>query len=144
MNSLSINLRRRNLLKLFAASSAVVLLSGASAGCGLLETDLEKSARQMLNLLNHPGRAREIGASHIQRSAELQNYTFEQWTKKLLAVIEVDHEDISSATLESLPGLLRKQIQRDFSNEDVVIVDRWMLSDTELMLYSLAASFPHS
>jgi len=62
----------------------------------------------------------------------------------LLAIVGIDPESLSKDTLSSLHSLLREQIHQDFVDENVVIVNRWMLSDTELKLCSLAASYAES
>jgi len=144
MNFSSITCTRRDILKLAASSTAVTLLSGVSSGCGLWKSDLEQAAENMIELLDYPERAREIGAVHIARSEELQQLSYEQWTRQLLAIFGIDPENISKDTMSSLHSQLREKIHQDFIDENVVIVNRWMLSDTELKLCSLAASYAES
>ena len=140
----SITCTRRDILKLAASSTAVTLLSAATSGCGLWKSNLDQAAENMIELLDYPERAREIGAVHIARSAELQQLSYEQWTRQLLAILGIDPESLSKDTLSLLHSLLREQIHQDFVDENVVIVNRWMLSDTELKLCSLAASYAES
>jgi len=140
----SITCTRRDVLKLAASSTVVTLLSGVTSGCGLWKNDIEQAAQRMIELINYPERAREIGAIHVARSPELQQLTYKQLTRQLLAVLEIDPESISKDTLNSLHSRLREQIQQDFVDENVVIVGRWMLSETESILFSLAASYMES
>jgi len=144
MNFSSITYTRREVLKLAATSTAVTLLSGITSGCSLWKNDIELAAQRMIELINYPDRAREIAAIHIARSPELQQLSYKQLTRQMLAVLAIDPESISKNTLNSLHSKLREQIKQDFVDENVVIVNRWMLSDTELKLFSLAASYTKS
>ncbi|GMR05672.1 MAG: hypothetical protein BMS9Abin25_0247 [Gammaproteobacteria bacterium] len=144
MNFSSITCTRRDVLKLVATSTTVTLLSGVTSGCGLWKNDIEQAAQRMIELINYPDRAREMAAIHVARSPELQQLSYKQWTRKLLDVLEIDPENITKGTLNSLHSRLREQIKQDFVNENVVIVNKWMLSDTELKLFSLATSYTES
>ncbi|MDX2487244.1 MAG: hypothetical protein QNL03_07100 [Gammaproteobacteria bacterium] len=92
----------------------------------------------MTGNLNHPEKAREIGNIYINKTPEVQQQTAEQLTENLLSSLNINSENITGNTLTSLDDLLRKQIRQDFINENVVIVNGWMLSRTELMLCALA------
>ncbi len=98
----------------------------------------------MVKLLNYPERAREIAAIQFARYPELQQYSSDQWTRELLTALEIEPENIPPTTMKSLQSRLRKKIKQDFVDENVVIVKRWMLSGTELKLFSLAASLSDS
>jgi len=135
MNFMSTCCSRRDILKLTASTSLITVLSVFTSGCG---RSLDSVARQMTGNLNHPEKAREIGNIYINKTPEVQQQTAEQLTENLLSSLNINSENITGNTLASLDDLLRKQIRQDFINENVVIVNGWMLSRTELMLCALA------
>lgn len=129
---------RRAFLKCATSSTLVALLSALSIGCGFGKLNVETIARRMIETLNHHHRARELGAALVSRVPELESQSYESLTRKLLATLEIELEEISHDTLESLDALLHDQVRRDFLEENVVIVEGFMLSRTEALLCSLA------
>lgn len=133
------NCSRRNLLKLAACSSLMTTLSGLSAGCGLVKSDLEKAAQRMIETLNHLDRAREIGEAYMAQAPDVRSLSPEQLTRKLLALLELDPGEISNTALNSVAERLQDRVRQDFVDEEVVTVGRWMFSRTEALLCALAA-----
>ena len=134
---------RRTFLNL-ASSTLFTTMFAVSSGCSLGKTKLEQIAERMIEVLNYPARARLIGLLYIDGLPDVRELTFEQWTKRLLNVLNLDPENISREVLRSLDARLRKQVRQDFVNEDVVIVRGFMFSSTEIMLCSLAATYTQS
>lgn len=139
MNHPDAKLSRRDVLKLATFSSVITTLSGVSAGCGLLGPDLETAAQRMIETLNHLGRAREIGEAYMAQAPDVRDQSPEQLTRNLLTILDLDSEEISRATLNALEGRLSDRVRRDFVEENVVILGRWMLSRTEALLCALVA-----
>lgn len=139
MNHAGAKYSRRDVLKFATCSSVITALSGVSAGCGLLGPDVETAAQRMIDTLNHPGRAREIGEAYMAQAPDVRDQSPEQLTRNLLTILDLDSEEISRATLNALEGRLSDRVRRDFLEEDVVVLGRWMLSRTEVLLCALAA-----
>jgi hypothetical protein len=95
----------------------------------------------MIEALNHPHRAREIGAAYIARTPGLETQSYEILTRNLLATLSIKFDEISHDTLDSLAMLLHDKVRQDFLDENVVVVEGFMLSRTEAMLCSLASVY---
>lgn len=132
---------RREILKLATSTTLITMLPALSTGCSLFKSDLETIAERMIEVLNHPDRAREIGAIYIAKMPSDQQFSFEQLTEDLLAILKLKPDNISAETLASLDSLLSEQVRKDFVDENIVIVDSWMLSRTELLICMLAATY---
>lgn len=139
MNHADAKYSRRDILKLATCSSVITTLSGVSAGCGLFEPDLETAAQRMIDTLNHVDRAREIGEAYMAQSPDVRDQSPELLARNLLTILNLDSEEISRATINALEGRLSERVRRDFVEENVVILGRWMLSRTEVLLCALAA-----
>lgn len=129
---------RRDVLKLATGSTVITALSGLTAGCGLIKSDLDTAARRMIETLNHLDRARELGGAYMAQSPDIRAHSPEQLTRKLLRMLDIDDENISDETLNALETRLSDRVRRDFLEENVVVLGRWMLSQTELLLCALA------
>lgn len=140
MSQVDARCSRRDVLKLATCSSLVTVVSGLSAGCGLVGPDLEEVAQRMIETLNHRDRASEIGEAYMAQAPDIRGQTREQLAGKLLDILGLDAGEISHDMLESLEDRLGNRVRRDFLEEDVVILGRWMLSRTETLLCVLAAA----
>lgn len=141
MKLLTVACSRRDILKLATYSGSVTLLSLFSTACSPKIVDMETVTNEMISVLNHPEKAREIGSSD-QAQSLLKRQTAEQLTKKLLGLIKLNPEEISINTLPSLSTRLSALVRQDFVDENVVIVNKWMLSRTELMLSAIISAQP--
>ena len=128
------------MLKITASSALVTVFSSFAIGCSLRKADLDTVAKKMIDVLNHPVDAREIGTIYLARLPVNQHQTSEQLTRELLQRIKLNPENISVDSLQSFDTGLSAQVRQDFVDENVVIVESWMLSKTELMLCVLAAT----
>lgn len=144
MTPLVVRYSRRDVLKIATSSAIVTLVSAFSVGCDVGGVSLETVAKRKIEVLNYPKKARDIGATFIKQRPHLQGHTFEYFTEQLLTSLDLDLEDISPEMLDSLDVKLSEQVRRDFEDENVVIIRGWMLSKTELMLCSLAATINKS
>ena len=140
MSQVDARCSRRDVLKLATCSSLVTMVSGLSAGCGLVGPDLEEVAQRMIETLNHRDRAREIGEAYMAQVPDIQGQTREQLAENLLGRLDLDAGEISHDLLDSLEDRLGNRMRRDFLEEDVVVLGRWMLSRTEVLLCALAAA----
>lgn len=132
---------RRAFLKVATSSSVATALAVLAFGCGFGRIDVETVAKRMIEALNHPHRAREIGAAYIARTPGLETQSYEILTRNLLATLSIELDEISHDTLDSLAMQLHDKVRQDFLDENVVIVEGFMLSRTEAMLCSLASVY---
>jgi hypothetical protein len=139
MKILSAACSRRDILRMATSSTLVTVLSSLSIGCSPGKADLDAVAKKMVDILNHPIDARKIGTAHLARLPINQHQSTEQLTRELLHIIKLDPDNVSVDSLQSFDARLSAQVRQDFIDENVVIVDNWMLSKTELMLCLLAA-----
>ena len=129
---------RRTFLKATAASTLVTTLSAYTTGCNLFSAEMDKVGKKMTDLLNHPVEARELGQEYIESIPGFEKLSPEQLTRRLLGVLNIDPENISKDVMNILHTSLRQQIRQDFVDESVVILNGFMLSNTEMMLCALA------
>ncbi len=95
----------------------------------------------MMEILDHPDRARMVGSLYVDGTPSLGDLTAEQWTGRLLATLEIDPDGITPDVLDSLAARMRSKVREDFVDENVVIVKGFMFSRTEIMLCALAATY---
>jgi hypothetical protein len=132
-------LSRRGFLKVTSYSALLTMVTVMTAGCSRDKNDLDIVAQRLIALLNHPERARELGAMYNAQLTETQPPSDEELTRQLLAKLGFDPKIITGHTLDTLETRFRQQVRQDFDDENIVIVKGWMLSKTEIMLCSLAA-----
>lgn len=133
-----VNYSRREFLKNACLLSVIPVFTAFSVGCNRDSDQLKTHAQRMIGLLNHPERARELGAVYRSQETEFQQYSEKDLTRKLLITLGFDPETISEHTLISLDERFRERVRLDFLEENVVVVKGWMLSKTEIWLCSLA------
>jgi len=131
---------RRDILKVATSATAVALTSALSTGCSPQIADIATIAKAMTGELTHPEKAREIGARQLALVPLDQHLTSEKITRELLLTLELIPEQVSVDTLATLNTKLSAQVRQDFVDENIVIVDNWMLSSTEVKLCVLAAT----
>jgi hypothetical protein len=125
---------RRTVLKVIGTTAAIGLFPVYLAGCS--KVDINSVGAQMMAELDHIDIAREIGATYIEQAPDLQSATYTQLLLNKLALT------MSKKDLVALSARLREQVNQDFISENVVIVDGWMLSNTEATLCALASVAP--
>ncbi len=130
---------RRTFLKVIGTTAAVGLLPIYLVGCS--KVDINTAGAQMMAELDHIDIASEIGAMYIEQTADLQSATYEQIAQIMLNKLALT---ISKKDLTALSARLREQVNQDFISENVVIIDGWMLSNTEATLCALASVAPDS
>lgn len=130
---------RRTVLKVIASTAVVTAVPVYLSGCS--NVDINAAAGLMFEELEHPERAREIGEMYIAQSPNLHSITLEEISQSILDKLTLE---ISRKDLATLSTRLREQVHQDFIDEEVVIVDGWMLSKTEAMLCAVAALHPDS
>jgi len=140
MKFLSARYSRRDILKVAASTTIVSITSAFSSGCSPKIADLETIAIEMTGELNHPQKAREIGAVQLAGIPLDQHQPYEELTRELLLTLKLIPEEVTVDTLLTLNTRLSTQVRQDFADENVVIVDSWMLSGTEVKLCILAAT----
>ena len=128
---------RRTVLKVIGTTAAVGLLPVYLAGCS--KVDINSVGAQMMAELDHIDIASEIGAMYIEQAPDLQSATYGPVPPLLLNKLALT---ISKKDLGALSARLREQVNQDFISENVVIVDGWMLSNTEATLCALASVAP--
>lgn len=140
MNFFSARYSRRDILKIATSSALVTTSALLSNSCSQKKADLETVAKKMTEVLNHPLEARKIGEQYLAQAPSYLHKSYEQLTRELLVILNLHPEDIPVETLPSLDTRLSAQVRQDFVDENIVIIDNWMLSRTEVMLCVLAAS----
>ena len=126
---------RRTFLK--AACSTALL---ASTGCGFSDNKREKIAAQLMDSLDHPERARMIGDLYFEGTPDSRDLSVAQWTERALDSLGIDADSLDTENLSSLDERIRQQVRRDFTEENVVVVKGFLLSQTEIMLCALTAA----
>jgi len=129
---------RRFFLRGLTYSASISLLSISSkhawgtshAPSGVLHLDL-------LQILNHPDSAKVIGRKYLLTSSEVTD------VKTLANLICYEKTSNSNSYhykhFSELNEFVQTRIRKDFEVERVVLVDGWILSQTEARLYALAS-----
>jgi len=132
---------RRTVLKIVTSSTMVPLLAGFSSGCGIGRADLDTTAAHLIQMLHYRQRAKTLGHAFIEQTPRLQDKSHRHFTREILAYLNVSPKNVSKETLHALPDKLRHQVTKDFEQENVVVVNGFMLSKTEALLCSLVATY---
>jgi hypothetical protein len=126
---------RRGFLK------AGILLGGASlAGGGTYYAKVLNTrvmAEQLVYFLEYPDLAREIGHGVMATDLALQFDSLSQVVNKILQNIGLSKAQLSEITRNDLLESLHLRVRADFMNETIVLVDGWLLSETEAFLCAL-------
>jgi hypothetical protein len=142
MNNSAASCSRREFLQISTSSIIVTILPALAAGCSTDNKNIDIAARRLIEVLNYPKKAREIGEIYINQTPETKQRTIDNLTRKILTTLDIDPEIITDKNGSSLHERLQKQVRQDFIDENIVIVNGWMLSRTEISLCSLAAMLP--
>ncbi len=126
---------RRSFLK-----TGLVLSGTALVGVGLNFTFNPGShfiARQLTSYLQYRHLANDIGGSLIRDNSALQELSLDQMVDLVLEDAGLNRSDISLFSLFDQLNTYRNQAREDFINENIIIVDGWVLSATEAHLCAL-------
>ena len=141
MKSLRLMSSRRKFLK-FGTIPLLSFTTILHTGCGTSETEKLVAERRLIALLNHLEKAREIGNFYKLQNNTIKSYTPEQLKNEILLWLNLDQKKMKKLSDEELAELMRKQVRKDFSNEDIVTMGTWIFSKTEMLLCALAHSHP--
>lgn len=138
MNTKKIHQSRRFFLKGLACSASIPLLNLSSNNVwgsslvpsGILHLDLIK-------MLRFPDSAKVIGRKYLQTCSDTAD------VKVLARLIYQEGTPVSNDRqyhqLSELNEFVQARIRKDFEDERVVLVEGWVLSQTEARLYALAS-----
>lgn len=123
----------------FIKCSFTLLVSTLTAtGCGILSVDLNTVAKHLVELLRHRDQANKLGKLYLTKHPTLQSETLADVTRVVLSTISLHEDDLSYFSLKKLEPLIAQRVRQDFTEENIVIVDGWMLSHTEASLCVIA------
>lgn len=142
MNSSAASCSRRAFLQITTSSVFIAILPAITAGCSTDNETINIAARRLVEVLNYPKKAREIGEIYINQVPETKQQSIDDLTRNILNTLNSDPESAVDMNDSSLHERLQKHVRQDFVDENIVIVKGWMLSKTEILLCSLAAMLP--
>lgn len=93
----------------------------------------------MVSSLFHIEKSQEIGLLYLADSSIAEGHTYPQLTKILLARLQLTQNMVSTQNTKVLDRKIKERVRQDFMDEDIVILQSWMLSRTEVTLCALAA-----
>jgi hypothetical protein len=91
-------------------------------------------ARQLMSYLQTHHLANITGASLIAGDTALQGLSLDQLIDRVLADANLSRSNFSLFNSSSQLDRFRDQVREDFSNENIVLVNGWVLSVTEAHL----------
>lgn len=129
---------------MFLKQAGAVVAAGLTLpGCNVLfRPDLRAVAGAMNGLLNRPRLAASIGRRYLNATGALVTASLETVTGSLLDDLGLNLDSLAYLSVNELRDRLAARIRTDFSEENVVIVDGWMLSRTECLLCAVAYLHP--
>ncbi len=128
---------RRGFLK------ASLLLGGVSLGGGgvyyatVLHT--RTMAEQLVYFLEYPDLAKAVGRGVLTTDLALQFDSLDLLVDKILQNINISKTQLREITRIDLLESLHQRVRADFTNENIVLVDGWVLSETEALLCAIYA-----
>ena len=132
---------RRDLFKL-GTISLITITAGLGAGCEFFDDEKLKIQKRLIRSLHHLERAQEIGNAFRSLDNTPVFNSLDHLTEVLLQWLNLDIQKIKNLSDEKLITHLSQQIRDDFINENIVIIDKWMFSKTEVMICALADFLP--
>lgn len=127
---------RRNLLKAGILIGGSVLIGGGLYYQGQLNE--RKLALLLASYLDYPDLAKSTGMRILNSDTSLNHPLFDQLIDDLLISVDKSQKQVLNLTHESLLQNLHERITLDFIEENVVIIDGWILSKTEARVCVLA------
>lgn len=128
---------RRGFLKASIMLGGVGLVSGGTYYAKVLNP--RAIAEQLVYFLEYPDLARKIGQGVMATDLALQFDSLNQVVNRILQNIGLSKARFSEITRNELLESLHLRVRADFKNEKIVLVDGWVLSETEALLCDLYA-----
>ena len=128
---------RRRLLELLLGGVAACLWSSTGRINLAAADDLERARQLLISLFSDRRRVHAIAAAYLGTLAR------ERASPAALTRAILGQTSIPSAAAMTVPAIRRivaERIQLDFLYDDIVCIDGWMLSKTEVCLCALAAT----
>ena len=128
---------RRGFLK-----TSVLLGGGALVGGGLFYSKLKHTrgmAGLLVSFLEYPQLALTVGQGVLKSDPTAYNISLEQMIDTLLQGINTSRDQLPEMPPEQLLDALHQRVRADFENEQIILVNGWLLSRTEAYLCSLLA-----
>jgi len=94
-------------------------------------------ARQLTGYLQYHHLANVIGDSVIRNDTNLQGLSLQQMIDLVLEEAGLGRSDVSLFSLFNQLETFRNAAREDFMNENIILVDGWVLSSTEAHLCAL-------
>jgi hypothetical protein len=126
---------RRTFLK-----NALCVTAGAAVvpGCGMGgPSSVTEVTSYLVGLLRYPEEARKIGSSYLSADKAIKSLSPRQLTAVILEEIGVDNLDAPGVRLEKIGNKVKNKVRQDFTDETVVTVNGWLLSQTEARMCAL-------
>lgn len=127
---------RRSFLATGILIGGGVLIGGSLHYRGQLND--RKLARLLASFLDYEDLAKSTGKRILNTDTRLKQPSFAHLIDDLLNSVETSRDAVLNLTRESLLQKLHERIKLDFIEENVVIVDGWILSKTEASMCVLA------
>jgi hypothetical protein len=128
---------RRQLLELLLSSVAACIWTSTVRIDLAGADDLERARQLLISLFSDRRRVHTIAAAYLGTLAR------ERASPAALTRAILGQTSISSAAAMTVPAIRRiiaERMQLDFLYDDIVCIDGWMLSKTEVCLCALAAT----
>ena len=132
MTQANLLVKRRTFLK-----AGVVAAGAVVTGAVLYNKYKPRSriiARQLISYLQSQHLADKIGASYIASNAALHQLSLDQLIDLALEDVNLIRIDFSLFKSNSQLDRFQKQVRQNFIDENIVLVDGWVLSVTEAHL----------
>lgn len=126
-------------------AAGVLIGGGALIGGGLHyrgQLNDRKLAQLLTSFLDYADLAKSTGKRILNTDTSLNQPSFDRLIDDLLNSVETSRGEVLNLTRESLLQKLHERIKLDFIEENIVIVDGWILSKTEASMCVLAYQLP--
>ena len=126
-------------------TAGILIGGGALIGGGLHyrgQLNDQKLALLLTSFLDYADLAKSTGKRILNTDTSLNTSSFDQLIGDLLNSVETSRDEVLNLTREGLLHKLHERITLDFIEENIVIVDGWILSKTEASMCVLAYQLP--
>ena len=130
---------RRTLLKTGLIAGSV---SALGIGTGMYlhrQAEDRRLARHLAQLLDNTERAGMLGRALLSESGAFASASAAQLNDDLLQRLELDREAVATIEVPLLLERMHVLVEEDFREENIVIVNGWLLSQTEARLCALSS-----
>jgi len=119
---------RRSVLGLLTVTASSISLLSA---CGPSKAQITHATNKLAARLRHHGVAAHLGRIYVESQPRLKSLSIESLLEEITADIGTDIKQILDMQDDVVRQILEHKVRRDFSEENVVAVDGWLLSQTE-------------